>query len=143
MAAFDYQVFSWVYKVLSSKGVSAQAILMLKNLYCDSITIPLVNNVFGKSLENIRGSLRQGDPGSMAWFSFAIDPLLLYLSKRLTGIPICQLPSSGPENRDGTPPEPVEEKYVVFGYADDVKPSVTTIEEFKLVDHAASLFGKS
>ena len=79
----------------------------------------------------------------MAWFSFAIDPLLLYLAKRLSGIPICRLPSSGPKTVVGIPPEPVEERYLVFGYADDVKPSVATMEEFRLVDHAASLFEKS
>ena len=41
----------------------------------------------------------------------------------------------------GAPPlSPVEERYKVMGYADDVKPSVTSMEEFLLVDRAMALF---
>ena len=41
---------------------------------------------------------------------------------------------------DGTPPQPVTEKYTVMGYADDLKPAVTTMAEFALVDQAARIF---
>ena len=41
------------------------------------------------------------------------------------------------------PPEPIIESYIVFGYADDVKPAVTSMAEFALVDKAASLFERS
>ena len=143
VAAFDYEVFSWVFKVLSAKGVSQEAISRLSHIYEDSITIPLVNNVAGKPLSNIRGCLRQGCPGSMGWFGLAIDPLLLYLAKRLLGIKICSLPTAGSRLLDGPPPQPVRERYVVYGYADDVKPSVTTLAEFALVDNAAGLFERS
>ena len=44
---------------------------------------------------------------------------------------------------DGTPPDPVTEKFKVFGFADDVKPAVTTMTEFAVVDHAVSLFERS
>ena len=76
----------------------------------------------------------------MGWFSVAIDPLLIYLLRTLTGIPICSLPTPGTCLLDGTPPCPVTEKYKVFGYADDVKPGVSTMAEFALVDRAAKLF---
>ena len=79
----------------------------------------------------------------MGWFGLAIDPLLLYLAKRLLGTTICSLPTAGPRLLDGPPPQPVEERYVVYGYADDVKPSVTTMAEFALVDNAAGLFERS
>ena len=46
----------------------------------------------------------------------------------------------GPCLLDGTPPRPVTELYKVFGYADDVKPGVSTMAEFALVDRAAKLF---
>ena len=143
IAAFDNQVLSWVIAVLSAKGVSEKVTSRISLLYKDSITIPVVNNILGKPLMNIRGSLRQGCPGSMGWFGVAIDPLLVYLERRLLGITICSLPSLGPCLADGTPPCPVTENYTVYGYADDVKPAVTTMSEFALVEHAVSLFERS
>ena len=140
VAAFDYEVFSWVFDVLRAKGVSEAVILRLRNLYANSITIPVVNNVLGKPLNNTRGNLRQGCPGSMGWFGIAIDPLLIYLCKRLTGIPIYSLPTCGPALEDGTQPQAVSELYAVTGYADDIKPAVTTMAEFTLVNQAAKLF---
>ena len=134
------QVFSWVFDVLRAKGVSEAVLSRLANVYDDCITIPVVNNVLGRPITNRRGNLRQGGPGSMGWFATAIDPLLIYLDRRLTGITICSLPTLGPSLKDGTPPQPITEKFKVFGYADDVKPAVTTMAEFALVDKAAKLF---
>ena len=140
MAAFDMQVFSWVFAVLSVKGVPEDVIARIRSIYQDSVTIPVVNNIRGRHIQNKRGSLRQGCPGSMGWFSIAIDPLLLYMMRYLAGIPICSLPTLGPCGEDGIPPAPVTEKYKVFGYADDVKPGICTMSEFILVDKAARLF---
>ena len=139
VAAFDLQVFSWVFQVMKTKGVPDQVIARIKNIYKDSITIPVVNNVRGSFIKNARENLRQGCPGSMGWFSVAIDPLLLYLMKHLSGIPICTLPTFGPCLEDGIPPF-ISEVYKVFGYADDVKPAVSSVSEFALVDEAAKLF---
>ena len=44
---------------------------------------------------------------------------------------------------DGTPPQPVTVKYTVMGYADDLKPAVTTMAAFALVDQAARIFEQS
>ena len=140
VAAFDLQVFSWVFAVLKAKGVPDDVINRLRNIYSNSMTIPVVNNIRGKVIKNIRESLRQGCPGSMGWFSVAIDPLLVYLLRTLTGITICSIPTSGPSLQDGTLPPPVDEKYQVYGYADDIKPAVTTMSEFTLVDKAARMF---
>ena len=121
-AAFDYQVFD----VLRAKGVAEEVIARIANIYQDSVTIPIVNNMLKQ-----RNSLRQGCPGSMGWFGLAIDPLLVYLKNRLTGVPIVSLPTIGPCLENGSSPEPATEKYKVQGYPDDVKPSVSNIyEEF-------------
>ena len=37
----------------------------------------------------------------------------------------------------------MSDRYTVFGYADDVKPGVTTMSEFTLVDYAVTLFEHS
>ena len=87
-AAFDYTVFSWVFKVLRKKGLSEEVIRRIQNLYTSRITIPVVNTVPGAPIANICETLAQGCPSSMNWFSFAIDPLLVYLDKTLLGIPI-------------------------------------------------------
>ena len=134
----------WVFQVLSKKGLCDQVISRLKNLYRDSITIVVVNNVLGKSFTNHRWSLRQGDIPSMHWFAYGIDPLLDYLDKRLEGILIHSLPLHGPcpAGDPDTLPR-LEQRYKVVGYADDMKPAVTSMQEFALVDRASSLFERS
>ena len=79
----------------------------------------------------------------MKWFSFTIDPLLVYLDRRLAGIPIISLPVFGPCQERKPCPVPIVERYKVYGLADDVKPSVSTMADFKLVDSAAALFERS
>ena len=143
VAAFDYTVFEWVFMVLKKKGLSETVINRIKNIYDCRITVPVVNNITGRGLNNIRGTLAQGCPSSMNWFSYAIDPLLAYLEKRLQGIPIITLPVFGPQEEGKRPPEPLVERYKVYGLADDVKPSVSNMAEFAVVDQAASLFEQS
>ena len=140
IAAFDWLCLSWSFLVLEKKGLDRQVISRLENLYSNSKSIVVVNNVWGKTVKNIRGSLRQGDLPSMDLFSHGIDPLLSYLERRLKGILISSSPVHGPSLFLAPPPPPVEERYRVIGYADDVKPAITTMQEFLLVDKAMSLF---
>ena len=83
----------------------------------------------------------QGCPSSMNWFSFAIDPLLLFLERRLDGIPIHSLPVLGPveKKKPRLPPLTVEH-FKVLGLADDIKPSVMSMAEFEVVERGATLF---
>ena len=104
------------------------------------MSVIVVNNVPGKAIKNIRLSLRQGDLPSMHLFSHGIDPLLSYLEKRLQGILIATIPAQGPVLPMAIHLPPHEERYKVIGYADDVKPAVTTMEEFMIVDRAMALF---
>ena len=139
IAAFDWLVMDWVFLVLKKKGVSQASIKRIQNLYSSNITICVVNNKMGRSFLNKRMSLRQGDVPSMHWFAYGIDPLLAYLTKRLQGIPIFSLPVSGPALQHSVPLPPMVEKYKVVGYADDIKPGITSMEEFLLVDRAAAM----
>ena len=130
--------------VLDKKGMDSQVIERLRNLYCDSRTIVMVNNVPGRVVDNIRQSLRQGDLPSMHFFSFGIDPLLTYLEKRLQGILLASLPVLGPALLGEVMPLPrLEERFRLMAYCDDVKPAITTMAEFFTVDKASSLFEKS
>ena len=140
MAAFDFLVMSWVFQVLEKKGLSQAVIQRLQNLYSDNISIVVVNNIYGKSIQNKRLSLRQGDVPSMFFFAYGIDPLITFLEKRLTGILITSIPVSGPSQEHSDPPSPIEERYKVISYADDLKPAVTSIEEILLVDKASAMF---
>ena len=79
----------------------------------------------------------------MNWFAYGIDPLLLYLERRLQGIPIYSLPVHGPHGQGQAHPEPLEERYQVVGYADDIKPSVSSMAEFAVVEQGAILFEQS
>ena len=141
-AAFDYLVMSWVFLVLQKKGVNKEVISRLLNLYQDNLSIVVVNNVSGRTIKNNRLSLRQGDIPSMFFFAFGIDPLISYLERRLAGILITSLPQFGPvpENSQCQVLPPLEERYKVISYADDLKPAITTMGEFSLVDSASALF---
>ena len=143
VAAFDFLCMDWVYKVLEQKGLDRKVIERLKNLYSESRTIVMVNNIPGRVVGNIRQSLRQGDLPSMHFFSFGIDPLLTFLEKRLQGILISSLPVLGPV-AEGLPQlKPIEERYKLIGYADDVKPAITNMQEFTVVDMAMTLFERA
>ena len=139
IAAFCLQTMEWVLMVGKAKGLNNQVIAMIKNICSNRISIPVINSVPGKAIPNLRGTLSQGCPSSMNWFSIGIDPLLVYLERTLQGILIYSLPTAGPRLRNGRKPEVVEERYKVYGLADDVKPAVTTMAEFFLVDEAAAL----
>jgi hypothetical protein len=135
----------WVYLVLAKKGVCQEVVDRIKWLYSDSNTVVVVNNVLGSHIHNNRGSLRQGDVPSMFWFAAGIDPLLLYLDRRLTGIPISSLPVLGPTPDTSASPtlSHLQQRYKLVAYADDVKPSITTMQEFYLVDNACSLLERA
>ena len=79
----------------------------------------------------------------MELFSFGIDPLLYLLERTLIGIRIASLPVLGPSLQHAPSLPPLELRYKVIGYADDVKPAITTMEEFSLVDNALTLFERS
>ena len=145
LAGFDWLVMEWVYLVMGKKGVCQVVIDRVRRIYADSTTTVVVNNILGKSFLNIRGSLRQGDVPSMYWFGIGIDPLLTYLDRRLSGIPITSLPVAGPmpEAAAGQTLPPLQQHYKVVAYADDVKPSITTMQEFYLVDNACSLLERA
>ena len=134
----------WVLLVLAKKGMCAEAIARATNLYRENISIVVVNNVLGRAIPNTRLSIRQGDKASMEWFSYGIDPVISYLEKRLVGILIHSLPVQGPIPHPLTPHlPPTELRYKVIGYCDDIKPAITSMQEFVLVDRAMSTFEKS
>ena len=143
-AAFDYLCLDWVIKVLEKKGMAKAAIERFFKLYDEGVTIPVVNNLMGASLVNKRLSLRQGDRPSGVWFAYGIDPLLVFLEKRLQGILIHTLPVLGPtQPGQAQQLKPLETRYKVLGYYDDCKPAITSMEEFLLVDKGCRLFEQS
>ena len=122
-------------------GVHKDVISRVRNLYSDSSTIVVVNINLGRVFIDKRGSLRQGGCASMEWFAMAIDPLLRYLDKRLTGILISSLPVLGPSLQGELMPlPPLEERFKLMAYCDDVKPSLTCMAEFFTIDKACKLF---
>ena len=142
-AAFDFMVMLWVFKALLAKGVDAAVISRLENIYRNNITVVVVNNTIGKSFINNRWSMRQGDLPSVYWFSYGIDPLVCYLDEKLQGITLYSTPTLGP-TLPGAPPLPnLEEKYRLIAYVDDVKPAITSMQEFLLVDRASLLFERA
>ena len=65
LAGFDWLDMAWVYLVLEVMGVAVNVIERIRNLYADSISVVMVNNVQGRAFPNLQGSLRQGDIPSM------------------------------------------------------------------------------
>ena len=81
----------------------------------------------------------------MFWFSTGIGPLLVYLERRLNGIPIMSLSVAEPpvEAAGARYLPPHEERYKIVKNANDVKPSIICMEEFLLVNRACSLLEKA
>ena len=132
MSAFDLMVLTWVFMVLEAKGLSKVVIKRLKNLYGNHLTVVVVNNIQGRCYINSRWSIRQGDRPSSMLFCYGLDPHLDWLETRLQGIPIYEnlLPSL----------TPMKETYKLIAYVDDVKPSITSMNEFSVVDRGSALF---
>ena len=86
--------------------------------------------------------MHQGGKPSMFFFAFGIDPLLTYLERRLTGILVTSLPVLGPlpEHSPLNALPALEERYKLVSYADDLKPAITAMHEFILVNNASALF---
>ena len=131
-SAFDYMVLKWVFRVLLAKGIDSQVVNRLYNLYNNHLTVVVVNGIQGRSFPNERWSIRQGDRPSSTFFCYGLDPLLDWLERRLRGIPIYTM------NIFSAPT--TTELYKVLAYVDDVKPGITSLEEFTLVDKGSALF---
>ena len=161
MAGFDWLDMAWTYLVLRRKGCDERVVKRLERLYSNSHTIPVVNNILGTMIKNIRGFLRQGDIPSMFWFAVGLDPLLYFLVKRMKGITVLSMTPAGPipQCSAASPPNypspsqaerqscvslpPIQEVYKLCAYADDVKCAITSMQEFHLVISACSLLEKA
>ena len=125
-------MLKWVFRVLLAKGIDSQVVNRLYNLYNNHLTVVVVNGIQGRSFPNERWSIRQGDRPSSTFFCYGLDPLLDWLERRLRGIPIYTM------NIFSAPT--TTELYKVLAYVDDVKPGITSLEEFTLVDKGSALF---
>ena len=114
VAAFDWMVLDWVWKVLLKLGVSESVVQRVRGFYEGSITITVVNNKLGRVFQDRRGSLRQGGCASMEWFGFGIDPLLRFLERRLKGILLTSIPVLGPSLQGDRAPLPALEERFKF-----------------------------
>ena len=91
--------------------------------------------MLGKSFVDNRWSMCQGNLPSVYWFAYGIDPLLSYLDEGLH-----KTTTLGPTLPRAGPLRSLEEKYKLIPYVDDVKPAITSMNEFLLVDRASLLF---
>ena len=105
----------------------------IKKLYEKGTTRVSVNNILGKSIKNIMESLRQGDLPSMIWFIIAMDPLLVSLKRLLKGIVTRSVVAEGPLNEGEVALLRHEEMFQVLGYADDLKPGISSLEEIDII----------
>ena len=101
----------------------------LEKLYKGRITVPVINCWPGRTVHDLCGSLCQGGIARMEWFVFGIDPLLLFLDLKLTGIPRSSLPVLGPAEEVDLHPLPhFEERFKAMVYCNEVKPAICSIE---------------
>ena len=118
-----------------------EAIARISNLYSNSVSIVVVNNVLGKAIHNTRLSIRQGDKASMKWFTYGIDPIINYLKKRLKGILIHSTPVQGPLLAfQASPLPPHELRYKLIAYCDDVNIMSKDVGDLVVVDEAVRKF---
>ena len=118
--------------MLEAKGLDKEVINIIRNLYNNNLTIVVVNNVQGSCFLNSRWSIRQGDRPSSVLFCYGLDPHLDWLENRLRGITIYQSNFFSPSSS--------KEIYKLMAYVDDIKPSITSMQEFITVDKGSALF---
>ena len=134
----------WVLKVLRQKGMSEENLIRIRRYYSNSVTIPVVNNNKLRRINNIRMTLRQGDGPSSTWFGYGINPLLYYLETRLQGIKLQALTQAGPKEKGNHRQlKKVEDKFILLGYIDDLKPAITKLEEFFIIEKAVELYERA
>ena len=80
---------------------------------------------------------------SSLWFCYGIDPLVSSLNQRLHGIKLYSTPVAGPVLPGVPPLAPLTETFKLLCYLDDVKPAISTMFEFILVDNASLLFERA
>lgn len=145
-AAFDLMMSVWPILVLLKKGCGQEFADWLAMFFTGVSSVVVVNNVVGAMIDLLR-SLRQGDVISMLLFAYGLDPTLEELRSSLRGIRIYSspLPVHGPVRPDEQPlpPEVAEERLTAFGYADDLKTAITTMQEFGIVDDKISQFERA
>ena len=80
----------------------------------------------------------------MMLFAYGLDPYLERLCNGLQGVVVHaeHVPVLGPALLDELAPPPllVEERYTCIGYADDVKPWISCMQEFIFVDDETRIF---
>ena len=129
--------WDYLFKIRISHRIKKVKVILFKNpkqvinffwLYCNSQTPPLDSN--NAKLASI-------------YYCFAIDGLITRLHNRLQGHVYHKLPTQGPRHPQLGPPSPAEARAKVFGYIDDVKGVLCSLEEFHTLDHAFHLFEKA
>ena len=138
IAAFNMVSMAWIALVLLKKGLSQINTNRFLYMYRDAVIRVIVNNQVGKEIK-IKRCVRQGAPPSMLLFLYNVDPVIVFLERRLTGILLYSMPVLGPvlPNQQALPQ--MEDRYTIKGYADDLKPAITTMEEFVMVDNIVCL----
>ena len=139
VAAFNLVSMAWICLVLLAKGLTQQNVERFRNMYKNAVIRVVVNGEVAREIK-IRRCVRQGAPPSMLLFLYNIDPVIVYLERRLTGILLYRLPVVGPVLPGQEALPMLEDKYTIKGYADDLKPAIKSMEEFVLVDNIVGVF---
>ena len=69
-----------------------------------------------------------------------MDPIIVYLERRLKGILLYKQPVQGPVLQGQDPLRELEERYTIKGYADDLKPAIKSMNELIMVDFIIGVF---
>ena len=142
VAGFNLVSIFWIAMVMLAKGMSERNVQRFKNMYRDAEIRVVVNGVVGGAIK-VKRCVRQGAPSSMLSFLYNMDPVILYLEKRLKGLDLYRMPIQGPVMEDEEQLEDDLDNYSVKGYADDLKAYIKTLDEFVLLDNALSLLEAS
>ena len=147
-SAFDLLCLEgWSWRVFEAKGAAPAFINTLRAMYTNDsgsgFCIPVINNEKKDRIRNVRKILKQGDRLSCLLFNFSIDPLLVFLEKRLQGIVIQKQKVLGPKHPLLGPPPPITSKFTLAGYIDDLKTGISNLSEFEMADKAIGLFEAS
>uniref|UniRef100_A0A8C4WRH2 Reverse transcriptase domain-containing protein n=1 Tax=Eptatretus burgeri TaxID=7764 RepID=A0A8C4WRH2_EPTBU len=124
--AFDRVDHRYLFEVLERFGLGSTFISSIKILYNNIYSVLKINNELVAPL-SINKGIRQGCPLSGLLYALSIEPLLVSVHCRLTGVSLSQL----------------ERPIKVLAYADDVCVFVQDINDVNIVRYCLSLFEKA
>ena len=136
--AYDRVFLPFLLKVMEAMGFGGTFCSWVEMLHLGARTRFILRKLT-RSI-SVSFSIRQGDPIAMLLYIIYIEPLLIFIERRITDLPIENMAQSEERRVAGLPAKNVRQS--VEAFCDDVNIITSDLNDLKVVDEAVILFEK-